>query len=125
MRDNLIKEFSGFLLAIFMTFVMCGITEAKEESKWVEQQCIDLPKGIVVHEGLTANGNLKYWFEFDKIGKVSISPSSAEKYRDDEVVLQLVKWRHKETGEYKYSVRQKKDSKKNETLNIDLLTFFK
>lgn len=123
MRD-ITNDFIVFVIAILTMFAVCGIAEAKENSKWVEQQCIDLPKGILLHEGKTSSGNPKYWFEFDKIGKVTVSPGSAEKYQDDLVTLQLVKWRHKETGEYKYSIRQKKGSEKKQTLNIDLLTIF-
>lgn len=96
---------------------------AQRESKWVEMQCIDIPKGALLQHGKTSSGNDKYWFEFDIIGRVAVSPSSAEKFHSGEAVLQLVKWRHKETNEYKYSVRQKKGKK--ETKNIDLLTIFK
>lgn len=85
-------------------------------------QCIDIPKGAVLKEGVTKTGNPKYWFEFTKIGNVAVSPNSAEKFKSGEVVLQLVKWQHKETKEYKYTTRQKKGKK--ETLNIDLLTIF-
>ena len=123
MRD-ITNDFMAFVLAIFTMFAICGIAEARENNKWVEQQCIDLPKGILLHEGKTSSGNPKYWFEFDKIGKVTVSPGSAEKYQDGLVTLQLVKWRHEETGEYKYSIRQKKGSDKKRTLNIDLLTIF-
>lgn len=123
MRD-ITNDFMVFVIAILTMFAVCGIAEARENSKWVEQQCIDLPKGILLHEGKTSSGNPKYWFEFDKIGKVTVSPGSAEKYQDGLVTLQLVKWRHKETGEYKYSIRQKKGSEKKQTLNIDLLTIF-
>lgn len=123
MRD-IRDDFIVFIAAILVSAGMSVIAEAKENSKWVEQQCIDLPKGILLHEGKTSSGNPKYWFEFDKIGKVTVSPGSAEKYQDGLVTLQLVKWRHKETGEYKYSIRQKKGSEKKQTLNIDLLTIF-
>ena len=113
-----------FIISVLFCCSASAIAEARENSKWVEQQCIDLPKGILLHEGKTSSGNPKYWFEFDKIGKVTVSPGSAEKYQDGLVTLQLVKWRHKETGEYKYSIRQKKGSEKKQTLNIDLLTIF-
>lgn len=99
-----------------------SIASIAKESPWVEMQCIDIPKNAVIKEGKTESGNPKYWFEFDQIGKVTVSPGSAEKFKSGEVTLQLVKWRHKENGKYKYSVRQKKGSK--ETKNIDLLTIF-
>lgn len=112
------KRLTTLLLAI----LMCACVSAKE-SKWVEQQCVDLPSGVKMEKGTTSSGNVKYWFEFDQIGKVTVSPSSAEKYLAGEITLQLVKWRHVDTGEYKYSIRQKKGSK--QTKNIDLLTIFK
>ena len=123
MRD-IKDDFIVFIAAILVSAGISVIAEAKENAKWVEQQCIDLPKGILLHEGKTSSGNPKYWFEFDKIGKVTISPGSAERYQEGLVTLQLVKWRHKETGEYKYSIRQKKSSEKRRSLNIDLLTIF-
>lgn len=108
------------ILFLALLFV-CTLAFA-DESKWVEMQCIDIPAGATVHEGTSKSGNAKYWFEFDLIGKISIPPGSAEKYKAGKVTLQLVKWYNKETKEYRYSIRQKKDHK--ETKNIDLLTIF-
>lgn len=102
--------------------LMCISAFAQKQSKWVEVQCIDIPKSAVLKEGTTKTGNPKYWFEFAKIGEVTVSQGSAEKFKSGEVVLQLVKWQHKETNEYKYTTRQKKGKK--QTLNIDLLTIF-
>ena len=110
------------LTTLLFAILLCGIAIAKE-SKWVAQQCIDLPSGVKVEKGTTSSGNAKYWIEFEQIGKVTVSPSSAERYLAGEIILQLVKWRHTDTGEYKYSIRQKKGSK--QTKNIDLLTIFK
>lgn len=112
------KRFTTFLLAII--FCCCALAK---DNKWVEQQCIDLPAGMKIEKGVTSSGNIKYWVEFDQIGKISIPPRSAEKYITGEVTLQLVKWRHTETGYYKYSIRQKRGLK--QTKNIDLLTIFK
>lgn len=108
---------------LFLALLFACTLVFANESKWVEMQCIDIPTGATVHEGTSKSGNTKYWFEFDLIGKISIPPSSAEKYRAGEVTLQLVKWYNKETKEYKYTVRQKRGTK--ETKNIDLLTIFK
>lgn len=110
-------------IAILILSLICVSAFAQRESKWVELQCIDIPQGAALQQGTTSSGNAKYWFEFDQIGKVSVSPGSAEKYKSGEAVLQLVKWQHKETKDYKYSIRQKKGHK--QTKNIDLLTIFK
>ena len=110
-------------ILLLVLSLVCVSAFAQKESKWIEMQCIDIPKSAVLNEGTTKTGNVKYWFEFDKIGKVTVSPGSAEKFKSGDVVLQLVKWQHKETKEYKYTTRQKKGKK--ETKNIDLLTIFK
>ena len=110
------------LALILSLLVISSICFAKE-SVWKEMQCIDIPSNAVLKEGTTTTGNPKYWFEFDQIGKVSVSASSAIQFKEKKVTLQLVKWQNKENGEYKYSIRQKKNSK--ETKNIDLLTIFK
>lgn len=107
---------------LFLALLFTCTLAFANESKWVEMQCIDIPAGATVHESTSKTGNTKYWFEFDLIGKILISPNSAERYKAGEVTLQLVKWYNKETKEYRYSIRQKKDHKK--TKNIDLLTIF-
>ena len=107
---------------LFLALLFACTLAFANESKWVEMQCIDIPAGATVHESTGRPGNTKYWFEFDLIGKISISSSSAEKYKAGKVTLQLVKWYNKETKEYRYTIRQKKDHK--ETKNIDLLTIF-
>lgn len=105
-----------FLISI-LSLIVSG------NSAWQEQQCIDLPKGIVIHEGVTRNGNPKYWLEFDQIGKVIVSPSNVKSYKSGSITLQLVKWYNKDTNSYKYTIRKKKGVK--QTKNIDLLTIFK
>jgi len=116
-KNNQMKKVLVLVLSL-----VCISAFAQKQSKWIEVQCIDIPKSAVIKEGTTKTGNPKYWFEFSKIGNVPVSPGSAEKFKSGEVVLQLVKWQHKETGQYKYTTRQKKGKK--QTLNIDLLTIF-
>ena len=95
---------------------------AQEVSPWQEIQTVEIPQGQTVHEGLTKNGNPKFWFEFGEI-KVNVSPGSANKYKANQVTLLLVKWQHSETGKYKYSTRQKSAAKKS-TPNVDLNSLF-
>lgn len=108
------------MLTFLISILSLVITE---NSVWQERQCIDLPKGIVVYEGVTKSGNPKYWLEFDQIGKVTVSPSNAKSYKSGSITLQLVKWYNKDTNSYKYTIRKKKGVK--QTKNIDLLTIFK
>lgn len=98
------------IVVVAMATMVSGINsnaQEKKESPWVEVQQVDIPAGQTVHEGVTKSGNPKYWFEFTSIGKVTVSPGSAAKYKSGEVTLILVKWQHKEKGTFKYSIRQK------------------
>lgn len=99
-----------------------AVAQQKEESPWKEIQVVEIPQGQTVHEGLTKNGNPKFWFEFGEI-KVNVSPGSASKYKANQVTLLLVKWQHQETGKIKYSCRQKSAAKKS-TPNVDLNNLF-
>lgn len=93
-----------------------------KESPWKEVQVVEIPAGQTIYEGLTKNGNPKFWFEFGEL-KVNVSPGSATKYKANQVTLLLVKWQHSETGKYKYSTRQKSAAKKS-TPNVDLNNLF-
>ena len=113
-------------ILVILAVVVCGIdtmvAQEKKESPWKEIQVIDIPAGHTVHEGVTKNGNPKFWFEFGEI-KVNVSPSSAAKYKANTTTLLLVKWQHSETGKYKYSTRQKSVAKKS-TPDVDLTNLF-
>lgn len=109
----------AFLSPIFATRVE-GHT--KQQSPWSEIQVVDIPYGLPVYQGVTKNGNPKYWFDFKGL-QVTVSAGNAAKYKAKEVTLVLVKWQHKDTGNYKYSTRQK-DKPKSEPVNIDITTLF-
>lgn len=96
--------------------------QTKQESPWKEVQVVEIPSGQTIHEGLTKNGNPKFWFEFGDI-KVTVSSGSAAKYKDNTTTLLLVKWQHQESGKIKYSTRQKSTDKKS-TPNVDLTKLF-
>ena len=106
-----------------MSVVNTVVAQQKQDSPWTEVQVIDIPAGQPVYEGITKNGNPKYWFEFGEI-KATVSPSSAAKYKTGEVTLVLVKWQHQETLKFKYSTRQKSTAKKS-TPDVDLHSLFK
>lgn len=113
-------------ILVILAVVVCGINtmvaQEKKESPWKEVQVVEIPAGQTIHEGVTKNGNPKFWFEFGEI-KVNVSPGSASKYKANQVTLLLVKWQHSETGKYKYSTRQKSTAKKS-TPNVDLNNLF-
>lgn len=113
-------------ILVILAVVVCGINtmvaQEKKESPWKEVQVVEIPAGQTIHEGITKNGNPKFWFEFGEI-KVNVSPGSAAKYKANTTTLLLVKWQHSETGKYKYSTRQKSAAKKS-TPNVDLTNLF-
>lgn len=109
------------ILAVILG-VNFAVAQEKKESPWTEIQVVEIPQGQRIYEGITKNGNPKYWFEFGDL-KVNVSPSNATKYKNNTTTLLLVKWQHKDTGKYKYSIRQKERAKKN-TPNVDLNSLF-
>jgi hypothetical protein len=98
---------------------------ARENSPWREIQTVLIPQNVEIFEGVTRNGNTKYWIEVEGI-KVSIAPTNVSKFQKGEVQLELVKWQNTETKAYKYSTRQVSGSSaKKESKNIDLGGLFK
>lgn len=119
------KKIFAIMVVAIATVFSCVTSNAQEkkESPWIEVQQVDIPAGQTIYEGVTKSGNPKYWMEFDSIGKITVSPGSAIKYKDGTVTLVLVKWQHKENESYKYSIRQKKGATKI-TPNVDLNNLF-
>lgn len=109
------------ILAVILG-VNFAVAQEKRESPWVEIQAVEIPQGQQIYKGVTKSGNPKCWFQFGEL-KVNVSPGSAVKYKEGATKLLLVKWQHKDTGKYKYSIRQKERAKKN-TPNVDLNSLF-
>lgn len=116
--------FKLLLVLAFLSPVLATRVEGQtvQQSPWKEVQVVEIPSGQTLHEGVTKNGNPKYWFDFKGL-QVTVSLGNATKYKTNEVTLVLVKWQHKDTGNYKYSTRQK-DKPKSEPVNIDITTLF-
>lgn len=110
-------------MATMFSSINSNAQEVKKESPWVEVQQVDIPAGQTIYEGVTKSGNPKYWMEFEGIGKLTVYPGSAVKYKEGTVTLVLVKWQHKEDNSYKYSIRQKKGATKV-TPDVDLNNLF-
>lgn len=105
-----------------MSVVNTVVAQQKQDSPWKEVQVVEIPAGQTIHEGVTKNGNPKFWFEFGEL-KVNVSPSSATKYKAGQVTLVLVKWQNQETLKFRYSTRQKSAAKKV-TPDVDLNNLF-
>lgn len=112
---------------IVLGIMMLGelaIAQNSTKESWKEVQEVEIPTGQNIYEGLTKNGNPKYWFEFGDL-TVTVSEGNAKHYLAGTKTLVLVKWQNSK-GKYKYTVRQKKQNaevKKNQQ-NIDLSILF-
>lgn len=120
------KKIFAIMVVAMATVFSCVTSNAQEkkESPWVEVQQVDIPAGQDIQEGVTKNGNPKFWFEFSGIGNVTVSPGNATKYINGETVLILVKWQHKDTGKFKYTTRQKNGRTAKVTPDVNLETLF-
>lgn len=112
----------GILGAIF-AIAFCCTTSAQSihtqsENEWVETDCIELPQGLEIFSGITRNGNPKYWFEIEDI-KVFISPTNKEHYINNTCTILLVEWYNKSKDIYKYTTRQKKETKQSKRINLN------
>ena len=90
----------------------------KEQSEWVETNNIELPQGLEIFSGITRNGNPKYWFIIEDI-KVFISPTNKEHYINNTCTILLVEWYNKSKDIYKYTTRQKKETKQSKRINFE------
>lgn len=112
---------------IVLGIMMLGelaIAQNSTKESWKEVQEVEIPTGQNIYEGLTKNGNPKYWFNFGNL-EVTVSEGNAKHYLAGTKTLVLVKWQNSK-GKYKYTVRQKKQNsevKKNQQ-NVDLSTLF-
>lgn len=119
------KRFILVVLAIVLgAIAMQGQTTTQsKKSNWTEVQKVEIPTDIKVHEGLTKNGNPKFWIVVDNTN-VTVSSGNYTKFKAGEIRIELVKWKNSKTGAYKYSTRQVKGSHKSESKNIDLSKLF-
>ena len=112
----------GILGAIF-AIAFCCTTSAQSihtqsENEWVETDCIEIPQGLEVFSGITKNGNPKYWFDIEGV-KVFISPTNKEHYINNTCTILLVEWYNKSKDIYKYTTRQKKETKQSKRINLE------
>lgn len=127
------KEENGtqlMLIVLTIIFIICAYFTLPEanaqptqniQSEWVETNTIELPQGLEIFSGINRNGNPKYWFEIKGI-KIFISPTNKEHYINNTCTILLVEWYNKNIDEYKYTTRQKKETKQVKRLNLNNLT---
>jgi hypothetical protein len=106
------------ILAIAVAFI-CFLAGAQTPTKVVTDSIAFMPTQAEIFEGVTKNGNPKWWIEIPaeggKVKKVSLSQSHATSNR----LLALIERRDVETGNYSYSVKFA-EPKKTSTGKADL-----
>jgi hypothetical protein len=112
------------ILGVIFAITFCTTTSAQSaptqtEKEWVETVKVELPQGLEVFSGISRYGNPKYWIEIEGI-KVFLSATNKEHYINNTCTILLVEWYNKYTNTYKYTTRQKKESKMNK-INIEKL----
>lgn len=93
---------------IFLTIAVAlimSISASAQTTKVVTDSVTFMPDAVKIHEGLTKNGNPKWWIELPaedgKTRKVSLSQSHVTSDR----LLALIERRDTTTGKYTYSVK--------------------
>lgn len=92
-----------FLAVVFALVAMVAGAQTKS-TKVVTDSVAFMPNKVQIFEGVTKNGNPKFWIEIPADGgvkKVSLSQSHATSGR----LLALIERRDTQTGKYSYSVK--------------------
>lgn len=119
------KHFIFTLIALMGAIVISGAqnnSEKKSKSSWEVSQTVELPANVKIFTGVTKSGNPKAWVELPDIGKVTVSPTNAEKYKAGEIKLELVKWKDKD--KIKYTIRQLGGRGSKQVSDVDLSKLF-
>lgn len=106
------------MLSMFLCNVECSAQEKK--SDWEEVTTIEVPYDVEIIEGVTKNGNPKYYIDIEDT-QIIVSENNYIKFKNKEIVLVIVEWYNPETGKYRYTTRQKKQSNITKKLNIEQL----
>lgn len=129
------KKTIFFIVTSLVAMFTIGLAEGKAQdtktpAKSEVLQTVEVPVGTTLHEGVTKNGNPKYWIVIgsgETTVDVVVSATNAVKFKKGEIRLEIVKRRNIETGRISYSTRQLGGSrgKKSATPDIDLTTLKK
>jgi len=98
-------------------------TTTTPDEKSIILQTMEVSPGTIIHEGVTKNGNPKYWIVLSSGSQsvnISVSPTNAVKFRSGQIRLEIVKRQNKSTGKISYGTRQIGGRITNLTPDIDL-----
>lgn len=103
---------------IFLTIALaliCSLASAQTNKREVTDSVTFMPDKVQIHEGITKNGNPKWWIELPtesgKTKKVSMTESHVTSGR----LLALIERKDVETGKYYYSIKFAEPKKRPET----------
>lgn len=108
----------ALMLSMFLSNLECSAQEKK--SNWEEVTTIEVPYDVEIVQGVTKNGNPKYYIDIEDT-QIIVSENNYIKFKNKEIVLVIVEWYNPETNKYRYTTRQKKQSNITKKLNIDEL----
>lgn len=108
----------ALMLSMFLSNLECSAQEKK--SNWEEVTTIEVPYDIEIIEGVTKNGNPKYYIDIEDT-QIIVSENNYIKFKNKEIILIIVEWYNPKTDKYKYTTRQKKQSNITKKLNIEQL----
>lgn len=92
---------------VFLTIaaaLLLSFSASAQTTKVVTDSVAFMPNAVKIHEGLTKNGNPKYWIELPTsagVRKVSLTQSHATSGR----LLALIEKKDEQTGKYSYSIK--------------------
>lgn len=119
---NYVKSITMIILGIIFAVAFCATPanaqSTQDKTEWVEVNSVDLPEGIEVFSGISRSGNPKYWIEIEGI-KVFLSSTNKEHYINGTATIVLVEWYNNTLDRYKYTTRQKKQSKQSKRINLE------
>lgn len=108
----------ALMLSMFLCNLECSAQEKK--SDWEEVTTIEVPYDVEIVQGVTKNGNPKYYIDIEDT-QIIVSENNYIKFKNKEIVLVIVEWYNPETNKYRYTTRQKTKSNITKKLNIEQL----
>ena len=103
-----------FLALVFVLLSGVVATAQEKSTKVVTDSVAFMPSSVKICEGVSSNGNPKYWIELpteNGVRKVSMSQSHATSNR----LLALIERKDEQTGKYYYSIKFAEPKKKTGT----------
>lgn len=93
---------------IFLTIaltLLCMMAGAQTPKKVVTDSVTFMPAEVTIHDGVTKNGNPKWWIELPTESGKPVKVALTESHVTSGRLLALIERQDPETGKYSYSVK--------------------